>query len=369
MSPTRRGFTLIEMVVAMALTMVVFAITLPFVRVQSRALSSGSGRLDADQVARYAVRVIDRDLRMAVNDPGQPLLVYAGPMAISFNANLVARDTLDPGAVSVESGAPTTLSEAWRVADAAALPLTSTTYPTTNYTDADGGLSKIETISYFLRRDTVTTRNDVYALYRRVNARDSSLIVRGLQVTTDSAFFSYFTVVADTFVRVSSASLPMYWTTSGVSNIRAVGIKATGYFYNAVDRRDVLRNASSRTLLSNVVTSSAAGCGAAPGSPSSVVRNKQTGSAGFNVRITWNASADDGAGASDVTHYVVNIRPDVSPVVWTPIAVVPARAASSYQYEHYFPSLIGSVKYGVHAVDCGGTKSSTVEHTSSLSLP
>ena len=82
----RHGFTIIEIIVAMTLTLAVFAITLPFVRAQTNALGQSAGRLDADQVARYAQRAIDADLRLATADAGQPLLVYAGPMGIAFNA-------------------------------------------------------------------------------------------------------------------------------------------------------------------------------------------------------------------------------------------------------------------------------------------
>jgi Tfp pilus assembly protein PilW len=49
-----RGFTVVEIIVAMVLTLAVFAITLPFVRAQTRALGVSAGRLDADQLARYA---------------------------------------------------------------------------------------------------------------------------------------------------------------------------------------------------------------------------------------------------------------------------------------------------------------------------
>jgi hypothetical protein len=158
-----------------------------------RALGATAGRLDADQIARYAQRAMDHDLRVASADVGQPLLVHAGPMAVSFNANLLAADSTDPGALDVLVGADSTLTEAWRVAQAGTLPLTARTYPTADYPGVDGGLSRNETISYFLRPDTVSGRSDVYVLYRKVNARDSVQIVRGIHVPDDSAFFSYFT--------------------------------------------------------------------------------------------------------------------------------------------------------------------------------
>jgi prepilin-type N-terminal cleavage/methylation domain-containing protein len=369
MRATRRGFTLIEIIVAMSLTLVVFAITLPFVRTQTRALGSTAGRLDAEQIARFAQRAIDRELRLASSDPDQPMLVYAGPMGITFNANLLARDTLDPSALEVEVGADSAETEAWRLAAAAAIPLTSTTYPTVNYLDADGAASRIETISYFLHPDTISDRDDVYVLYRKVNALDSLQLVRGIHVPEDSAFFSYFRMVGGVLTALPSDSLPMFWTSPTLAEVRAVGLRSGGFFRNRQDNEDVIRTVYWRTVLTNATTATAATCGDAPGNPSSVAQSKQTGSSGFHVRVTWNASADDGSGDTDVTHYVVSTRLDVTPVQWVPIAVVPARAAATYRYEHYLPSLLGSVKYGVHAVDCGGTMSATIEHNSSLSLP
>jgi type II secretory pathway pseudopilin PulG len=365
----RGGMTLVEIIVAMALTMVVFAITLPFVRAQTRALGSTAGRLDADQIARYAQRAIDHELRLVTSDPGQPLLVYAGTMGVSFNANLLARDTLDPAALDVDVTADSAITEGWRLANAATIPLTSTTYPTETYVDADGNASRNETIHYFLHPDPSWGRTDVYTLYRRVNAADSVPLVGSIHVPADSAFFSYFTASGDTLAEVAAGSLPMLWTDGDLANVRAVGLRSSGIYKGKIDTSDVIRTVRWRTVLPNAAVAAVANCGAAPGNPSNVQQNKQTGSAGFHVRVTWNASADDNGGDADVTHYVVSIRPNSNPVTWMPVAVVPARAVATYRYEHYFPLSTGSVKYGVHAVDCGSSPSATVEHNSALSLP
>ena len=228
-SRVRPGFSLVEMLVAMTLTLAIFAITLPFVRAQSRALGSNAGRLDAEQVARYAQRAIDRELRLAVSDAGQPMLVYAGPMGISFNANVLAPDTTDPGALEIETGAASTLTEAWRVSDAATIPLTTRAYPTVDYTDGAGNLSRNETISYFLHPDTVSGRSDIYVLFRRVNARDSVQVVRGIHVPADSAFFSYQRMVSGALAPLTASQLPQFWDSTTIAEIRAVGLRSAGY--------------------------------------------------------------------------------------------------------------------------------------------
>jgi Tfp pilus assembly protein PilW len=366
---SRRGLTLVEILVAMTLTLAVFAITLPFVRAQTRALGSNAGRLDADQIARYAQRRVDRDLRLAAGDPGQPTVVYAGTMGVSFNANLLAADTSDPNAFEVEAGADSSLTEAWRVSDAATLPLTARSYPTEDYVGADGVMSRVETISYFLHPDTVSGRSDIYVLYRRVNARDSTLVVRGIQVPQDSAFFSYFVSDADTLLPIAASALPLYWDSTATPSIRAVGIRSSGFFRNTTDAEDVIRTVRWRTLFTNT-TASVADCGAAPGDPSAVSHSTQTstGSSNYHVRVTWNRSGDDGTGDDDVTHYIVWIRYNVNPVTWTRVATVPARDAATYRYDHYLPRLVGQVRYGVSAVDCGGSESSKASHNSNLNL-
>lgn len=365
----RRGLTLVEIVVAMTLTLIVFAITLPFVRAQSDAIGANAGRLDAEQIARYAQRAIDRELRLATADPGQPMFVLAHPMGISFTANLLARDTLDPNALEVRQGGPVSLTEGWRVANGASLPFGLAIFPQEDYFDADGVLTRNETISWFLRPDTISGRNDIYVLYRRVNWRDSVQVVRGIYVPTDSSFFTYFRSVNGVLTQIPTASLPMLWTNPVLAEVRAVGMRVGGFYRNRVTQEDVVRTVTWRTVIPNAVSAAGGDCGAAPANPSSVAQSKQMGSAsGAHVRVTWNASADDNGGDADVTHYIVRLRSEATGDTLI-VASVPARAVASYRYEHYFPTFTGNVKYGVRAVDCGGAFSATVEHNSNLSLP
>lgn len=363
-----RGFTLIEILVAMGLTLAVFAITLPFLRVQTRALGLNAGRLDAEQIARYAQRAIDRDLRLATADAGQPLLVLAGPMAVSFNANLVAADATDPDAVDVAPGAATTLTDAWRLPDAAVLPRTARAYPTQDYLDADGVISRNETISYFLHPDTVSGQPELYVLYRRVNARDSVQIVRSLHVPADSAFFSYHRSVSGTLARIAEARLPLYWDSTAIDSVQVVGIRAAGFYRNNAAGTEVIRTVPWRTVVPNARGRTPLGCPSAPGAASSVGHDKVADASGYRVEVGWDASGDDGSGTEQVTHYLVGQRLE-SGTEWQVIAAVPARGTSAYRWDHHLPSLTGSVKYGVRAIGCGGASSAWVTHGSTLSLP
>lgn len=369
----RRGLTLVEIIVAMTLTLAVFAITLPFVRAQTRALSASAGRLDADQIARYAQRAIDRELRLATADPGQPRLVYAGRLGISFNANLLARDTLDPSALDIDLGADSAITEAWRLADAGTIPLTSTTYPTQQYLAADGLPSRNETIHYFLRPDPDWARSDVYRLYRRVNAADSVMLVGSIHVPADSSLFTYYIRSGDSLAAIPAASLPLYWNSATLAQVRAVGIRASGIFRSATDTMHTVRVVRWRTLLPELATATATNC-TAPAAPTGVSHARQNApnagtqtSGTHHVRVTWNASSGDAGGSTGVTHYVVWVRPNTNPVTWTRIGTVPARRVWSYQFDHYLPTVTGSVRYGVSAVSCNAA-TSTVAQSNPLNL-
>lgn len=358
----RRGFSIVELLVAVTLTLAVFAITLPFVRVQSRALGANAGRMDAEQLARYAQRIIDEELSQATQVGDQPMLVYAGPMGIAFNANLLAPDTTDASAKEIESGATTTLTEGWRVADAAVIPLTARTYPTVNYANPAGGLSRVETISYFLRADTVTGRSDVYVLYRRVNARDSTQVVSGLHVPTDSSFFSYFKTVADTLQRIPTGSLPLYWDSTSITGIRTIGLRSAGFFRNRMEGVDVIRTVQWRVNLQPMRVASTA-CAATPAAATGLSATGQfstttsTDSTNkWSVRLAWTASTGDVA-AGAVRRYAIDRQ--VSGV-WSTIGAVPAIAAATYRYDAAVPRGNGALSYRVRAISCNGVASAGV---------
>lgn len=353
----RPGFSLVEITVAMVLTLAVFAITLPFVRAQTRALGTSAGRLDADQLARYAQRAIDRDLRSASAIEGQPLLVLAAPMAIAFNANLLAVDTLDPGAVDLDPTAPTTLTDSWRLANAAALPLTVRNYPVQDYLDGSGTISRIETISYFLHPDTVTGRSDIYVLFRRVNARDSVELVRGLHVPTDSAFFSYRRPVAGTLTRIAASRLPLYWDSVAVDSVTSVGIRAAGYFRDRTTGAETIRTVQWSTVIPNARGRVGRTCGAAPVAPASLAPTKVTTTPPYRVELAWNASSDDTGLPNDVTQYVVEWRVESSGNTWQTLATITANRAATYAWTHANPRVGGSYEYAVRAVDCGALAS------------
>jgi hypothetical protein len=269
----------------------------------------------------------------------------------------MAADTLDPNAADVQAGAATTLTDSWRLANAALLPSGTRNYPTQDYFDGSGTVSRYETITYFLRPDTISGRSDIYVLYRRVNARDSVQIVRSLQVPADSDFFSYHRPLAGTLTRVAATRLPFYWDSTAIDSITAIGLRATGYYRERTTGKETLRTAYWRAVLVNGGRRlAAANCGAAPSPPEHVAADKDTNGPGpYRVEVVWDRSDDDGAGTNDVRHYLVErLRSGGS---WVAVGTVPATGAADYEWYHTNPG-DGDYTYGVRAVDCGGTASS-----------
>jgi prepilin-type N-terminal cleavage/methylation domain-containing protein len=90
--PDERGLTLIEMLVALVVFSAVLAGALAFLRAQSRSFNLGSQRVAMMQNGRYALDVLERDLRTAGSGAPdiQPPLIYLGASVVAFNANYLS---------------------------------------------------------------------------------------------------------------------------------------------------------------------------------------------------------------------------------------------------------------------------------------
>ena len=86
----------------MTMISLVFIVSVAFFQSQARTVTAHAGRFDVQLNARFGLTSIERDLRTAgvgVVD-AQPMIVEASSLAVTFNADLVARDTTEPGSVS-----------------------------------------------------------------------------------------------------------------------------------------------------------------------------------------------------------------------------------------------------------------------------
>lgn len=91
------GFTLVELLLSMALTALVMALTFPFARLQKGLWERGEQRREARRALSGALAWIARDLRQAgYHVPGSPLRRLE-PEAIAY---VLSRDEADPAGFS-----------------------------------------------------------------------------------------------------------------------------------------------------------------------------------------------------------------------------------------------------------------------------
>lgn len=357
MNAKRTGFSLVEMMVAMTITVAVFAITLPFLRAQTRSLGATAGRLDADQVARFAMRAVEQDLRRAAGAFGQPTLVAAGPLVLAFNANVLMADSSDTDArdeeiVGAARGA------AWPLARAAALPTQAMVYPTQDYVNANGDTARTETVTYFLAADSTASVDDTYILFRQYNDQAATAVVSGLYLPGTPVFFRYFHVDGGPLAQLPSDTV-LFWGDTLLQRVRTVGLEATGVYYNKFDQTTTQRTIATRVTLQAVPETPAAGCGAAPSAVGGAPTATVTSSGPRGVALAWTAAASDTSGAwQNDSHYLVERRPTGG--AWSRLALIAAVGAKSYDYVDYLGPMTGTYEYGVTVIGCGWQPSGRV---------
>lgn len=367
----RPGFTLIEMMMAILLTMLVFAITIPFFRVQTQAVDTGAGRLDALQNARYAQNAIDRELRLAGGVTGQPVIVQADKFAVTFNVDLVSRLLNDPNSTYYNPSADSLGTESWEPTRAKKLPTSTKIYPTQFYNDANGNQSPAETISYFLYVDASSGRTDLYTLFRRVNDRDSTIVTRNLWISSDTNYFFKYqrADLSGAIQQIPQASLPIYWDDAShlADSIRIVQMRITGLYRDVRKAQDVTRTIYHNSRLLNAGMLKLLTCGAAPLGANNVVATQVYAAATLtNIHITWDKSLEETGGEADVAAYVIQRRP-AGGTDWEVLGNLLARNYPSYSFDDFsFKS--GQWVYGVVAQDCSPANS-TVTSAGTITNP
>lgn len=363
----RPGFTLIELMTSVVLFLGLMALVLPFFRQQSLVIERQGSLLDAVQSARFANTVIDRELRAAGGETGQPIIVQAGGMAITFNANLVSRLANDPRATYFNPDADSLATEVWQPLRARALPLTTKSYPTVMYADQAGNPSTAETISFWLSRDLTAPRSDIYTLWRRANDRDSTVVARNFIVPDTARFvFAYWRADSVGNLRqIPRDSLPLFWdgTRRWIDSIRVVDMRLSTIYREPRTGKEIIRTVANSTRLSNAGLLQQSTCGTEPLEPTNVTVSllRNSDSTTVAVRLRWDASVEESSGERDVAAYVVVRRRDGSSDVET-LGNVVARGLANYQYDD-FTFVPGDWIYGVMAQDCNPLNSPLVNRT------
>ncbi|MGH7668834.1 MAG: PilW family protein [Gemmatimonadaceae bacterium] len=379
----RRGFTIVEVLVACILLMVVMATTIQTFRKSSDLLGGQGGRLEAQQNARFAVNSIDRDLRVAGVGvvPGQPILVEADTTALVFNVDLISRVLGDVGSVYVDTSADSNAVSAMKSVNKLLLPGMAVFYPNSTYVQESGIVSGAETIAYYIGKDSTSKYANQYNLYRRVNATAPEIIARGIQYTPGDTVFQYFkTDTLGNLTAIPMASLPLYHkaTIHGsisdtgkfalVDSIRSVKVKLVAVYHDPHNPSSTItRTIHSTLVVQNTGLVNATTCGSPPLGVAVTDSTSPVGSPAPFVTIMWPPSIDDGGGEKDVENYAVYRRPDTVATFNQPIASVPA-GASTYSWTDNSVLTGDHWIYGVSAQDCTPS-SSPIGATGTIIVP
>lgn len=380
------GFTITELVVAVTLVALVFAVAIPFFHAQARAVAVHGGRFDAQLNARFGLTTIERDLRAAgigVVD-AQPLLVEAAPLAVTFNADLVVRDSVDGSAVYYDPDTPASAAAGMTKLATVRLPATSAFYPDCTFvqTGAPSVRTRAETISYYATRDNASGRSDQYILFRRVNADTAEVVARGIVVPTGGSIFRYFkTDSIGRLVEVPRDSLPMrhfapmHGATSDVGrsaltdSVRVVAVQLVGRFRDRRSGRDVVDTARTSVRLVNAGLLNRATCGEPPilGSGAFVVWAEESSPGVWVTRLSWARATDEAGGERDVERYSIYRRTTAETQFGEPYLSV-AAGESIYSFIDTRVEAGTSYVYAISAQDCTPSNS-PLRETSPITIP
>lgn len=381
-SGPRRGFTLLEMMLSMVIFLSVMGAAASVFKMSSRTIASQSGRIEAQHNARFALTLIERELRMggiglAV---GQPSIVHAGPMGVTFNTNLVSRDSAsDRTAVYFNPEADVRTVGMFPPGKALALPGTTDLYPDTAYYLSDNNVGTAETISYWLSKDSTSSRSDEYVLFRRANYAPPIVVTRGVIVGPKDTVFQFF--AADTSGKLSPIALTRLPATHAakmhkssadtgalalVDSIRAVKVRFKT-LYKDPRGIDAIREFAGRVTILNAGAVGRATCGERPlgVKPSAVLATDAEGNP--YVRVTFARSIDEETGEKDVDRYTIYRRASSATEFGEALASIPA-GEISYTYDDYSGDSGEEYVYGVVAQDCTPAMSH-MEMTTAVLMP
>ncbi|MEO5815482.1 MAG: prepilin-type N-terminal cleavage/methylation domain-containing protein [Gemmatimonadaceae bacterium] len=383
----RQGFTLAEVAISILILMIITGAAVQFMRKQTGLVTRETARMDAMQNAQFSAAQIERELREAgagVADM-QPVMVQADSEAMTFNANMVSIDTGDVRAVYQIRDADTNSARAMFKSERLVLPNSSPNkyYPDTTYLAATGIQSGAETISYYLRPDSTTTRTDDYLLFRRVNAQPITLVARSIvkMPSRDTMpFFTYYK--SDTLNRltpIARNTLPLYHGIihgavddtgrfARTDSIRAVRVHFLTAARDPRTNTDALRTVETmvRVMNSGLLDRTSCGQPPYPGGTPFVVTNLITQTP--KATITWTKSTDDNAGEKDIERYAIFRRLSTATVFGDPISSVPGRLAASYNFVDNAVVQGQTYVYGIAAQDCTPSLSSVVS-SAAVTIP
>jgi len=298
----RRGFSLVELLIAIVVMAVVLAGTMNFFMGQSKTFRKATTDMVLLQNARFATDLLNEHFRSvgANLTVGQPSVIYADQNTFAFNADYATNVQGDINAIYYEPKAPTNQIESLLMAQAFTIPNSSPalSYPAGDYTQA-GAPSPAETI------------------------------VRNVLPDSTYPFFRYMYLKTDAVTSIQTidtmpaASLPATYASSLLisgDSLRGVIISFT-VTNGLADTAQRTRPVSVIASLPNIGMRQLQTCGSKPlPVPAPVATEVSPG----KIRVVWTASPDESGGERDVMRYAVTRMASFAPGVWVNVASIPA---------------------------------------------
>ncbi len=378
---TNKGFTLVELLVAMVVFVIVLGAAMSFLVAQSRTFRRGSDEMNVLQNMSFGADNLESQMRTAGSNTvdAQPAVVYAGNNTFAFNANYVTNDTTDIFAVYFDPDAPASQVEGLRQADQIVIPGSSPnwSYPSTDYLTNAGTTSTAELITLYFTPDLETSRTDDYTLMRQVNNNAPETLIR--QVLPDSSnlpFFRYYMLrppAANQMMQltmVPAGQLPLKHTLAthgdGADSTRVDSLRAVLVSY-------VITNGQTGTLerkqrislnipLPNMGMKQLKICGSEP-ILGSALTALWVGGVTNKVKLTWNPAFDENSGEKDVVRYVI-WRKKTTDAIWPdPLTSIAAGQPSYTYFDNQNLESLTSYDYRLAAQDCSPKLSTPVPAT------
>jgi prepilin-type N-terminal cleavage/methylation domain-containing protein len=332
-----RGFTLVELLIAMTMSGLVVSALMTFFVVHVKSARRAGIRIEAVQRARFAAEILRREIALAgagIPD-AQPLAVFAGPSDFLFSVDLASSTPGDRVAVYQLPDAPASETEG---ADSAAMSLPNgQPYPRAWY-GPDRTPGPAETVRFSF----VPQGDDEFALVRAVNGQSADTLLRGLKKIGPRDFFTYWVAEADGRLRELTAdtvwhSAPVHESaadTAGSALADSIKLVEIAFTVKVPGRRfeePVERNISMGVALKNAGLIRNPACGDRPAlgvAPDAEL----TATSPPRVTISWPPALDENAGELDVQQYTL-YRREAGALVPRPIASLPpAPGAPGYSY-------------------------------------
>ncbi len=366
------GFTMVELLVSLALGGLIIASMLAFFVTQVRGSRLANVRLEAVQRARFASEMLRREVGLAgagIPD-AQPLVVYAGPQDLVYSADLASSMPGDRVAVYQLPGAP--LSETEGADSATVILPNGQSYPEVWY-GPNGTPGPAETIRFSF----VEKADGMYALTRQANTAAEETLLGGLQKIEGREFFSYSVWQEDGEMRALGSGTtwheaPIHESAADSgSSALADSIKLVHVAFKVLvkGRRGQLveRPFSMAIALKNAGLVRNAACGDDP--ELGVVPVAQvTGVDPLTVTITWPPAADERSGEADVMQYTL-YRRELSEVTPRPIASLPPdQLLAVYTYDDTDVNPGETYEYYLGATDCTPSQS-TLAQSGAVTIP